>query len=297
MGFSLVALVDGAPDCGAESTLGYGGLVLWTAIMLYLMMGLYLVCEHHFVPSLGILGRNLGLSEDAQGATIMAAGSSSPEFFTALIGVLFYTHDNPGPGTIVGSAVFNVCIIIGCSAIFAPRPLPLEKFPLYRDSLSYLVASLMLLIFYKGITPGYIDMGESLCMWLSYVLYTLLVTKRRFVLSVLRRICGDWEALAYSEPTSPLDSKSDDAEAIELKEVQAGLVAGGVEREGEEMKMSEFEDSEVQSEIGQDQVPYVSLRAERPMPWVWGQLLTRARAVAAAAEGGIGSAFYFAACT
>mmetsp|Transcript_36976 Transcript_36976/g.68243 ORF Transcript_36976/g.68243 Transcript_36976/m.68243 type:complete len:527 (-) Transcript_36976:254-1834(-) len=188
MGFSVVALIDGAPGCGDESVLGYGGLPIWTITMIYLMTGLYLVCEHHFVPSLQILGKEMGLSEDAQGATIMAAGSSSPEFFTALIGVLFYANENPGPGTIVGSAVFNVSVIVGCCALFAPRPLMLNKFSLYRDSISYLFTSIILLLFYEVITPGYIDIWESLLMVCFYVLYAVVVCRREKTIELMTKI-------------------------------------------------------------------------------------------------------------
>mmetsp|Transcript_17999 Transcript_17999/g.32210 ORF Transcript_17999/g.32210 Transcript_17999/m.32210 type:complete len:546 (-) Transcript_17999:400-2037(-) len=202
MGFSVIALLDGSPSCSEESVLGYGGIPLWTAMLLYLMAALYLVCEHHFVPSLQVLGEELGLSEDAQGATLMAAGSSSPEFFTALIGCLFYSKANPGPGTIVGSAVFNVCVIVGCSALVAPRPLLLNKFPLYRDSLAYLVASCMVLLFYEGITPGYIDIWESLIMTIVYILYTLLVCRREMTLRILSRCFGNGFGGANTQATT-----------------------------------------------------------------------------------------------
>ncbi len=52
------------------------------------------------------------MPENVQGATLLAVGSS-PELFTAVLGVIFYPYDNPGPGTNVGSAVFNMCVIIG----------------------------------------------------------------------------------------------------------------------------------------------------------------------------------------
>uniref|UniRef100_A0AAZ3QZX1 Sodium/calcium exchanger membrane region domain-containing protein n=1 Tax=Oncorhynchus tshawytscha TaxID=74940 RepID=A0AAZ3QZX1_ONCTS len=61
---------------------------------------------------------NLQLSEDVAGATFMAAGSSAPELFTSLIGV-FITKGDLGVGTIVGSAVFNILVIIGICGIFA----------------------------------------------------------------------------------------------------------------------------------------------------------------------------------
>mmetsp|Transcript_16721 Transcript_16721/g.23394 ORF Transcript_16721/g.23394 Transcript_16721/m.23394 type:complete len:536 (+) Transcript_16721:192-1799(+) len=199
MGFSIIALIDESSNCEGESKLGYGGTVIWATMLVYLLVGLYLVCENHFVPSLQILGNKLGLSEDAQGATIMAAGSSSPEFFTALIGVLFYSSENPGPGTIVGSAVFNVCVIVGCCALFAPRALPLDKFPLYRDSISYLVSSTFLCLSYEVITPGQVDIWESFLMMAMYFSYVFLVCKEGLLRRCVERVlcCCYYDVRGY----------------------------------------------------------------------------------------------------
>ncbi|CAF2785089.1 unnamed protein product [Rotaria sp. Silwood2] len=59
----------------------------------------------------------LNLDEDVAGATFMAGGSSSPELFTALIGI-FVAKGDVGVGTIVGSAVFNVVCVIGICGLF-----------------------------------------------------------------------------------------------------------------------------------------------------------------------------------
>lgn len=117
---SLIIVIDGA-GCGEESMMGYAGLVIWIPLTFYLMAGQFVICEEYFVPILAQLGDRLNMAEDVQGATLLAVGSSSPELFTALLGAIFLPDDNPGPGTNVGSAVFNMCIIIGLSAIFAPR--------------------------------------------------------------------------------------------------------------------------------------------------------------------------------
>ncbi len=64
----------------------------------------------------------LNLSDDVAGATFMAAGSSSAELFLSFIALLQpgAATDDTGAGTIVGSAIFNVCITIGLSAMFSP---------------------------------------------------------------------------------------------------------------------------------------------------------------------------------
>lgn len=79
--------------------------------------GLALICDEFFVPSLEVISEKLELSEDVAGATFMAAGSSAPELFTSILGVTF--GSDVGVGTIVGSAVFNILIIIALTAALA----------------------------------------------------------------------------------------------------------------------------------------------------------------------------------
>ncbi|KAJ3589033.1 hypothetical protein NHX12_009881 [Muraenolepis orangiensis] len=95
-----------------------GAVLLHVLCAIYMFYALAIVCDDYFVPSLEKISENLDLSEDVAGATFMAAGSSAPELFTSLIGV-FITKGDVGVGTIVGSAVFNILVIIGLCGIFA----------------------------------------------------------------------------------------------------------------------------------------------------------------------------------
>ncbi|XP_062380276.1 sodium/potassium/calcium exchanger 3 [Sardina pilchardus] len=95
-----------------------GALLLHAVCVVYMFYALAIVCDVYFVPSLEKISENLHLSEDVAGATFMAAGSSAPELFTSLIGV-FITKGDVGVSTIVGSAVFNILVIIGVCGIFA----------------------------------------------------------------------------------------------------------------------------------------------------------------------------------
>merc|ERR1719281_1359197 len=97
---------------------------------------LAIVCDDYFVASLDEIVAALSLSEDVAGATFMAAGSSAPELFTSLMGV-FAVRNDIGVGTIVGSAVFNLCCIIGGTAMFTPMVLKIDWKPITRDTLFY----------------------------------------------------------------------------------------------------------------------------------------------------------------
>eukprot|EP00168_Porphyra_purpurea_P001957 TRINITY_DN1229_c0_g1_i4.p1 TRINITY_DN1229_c0_g1~~TRINITY_DN1229_c0_g1_i4.p1 ORF type:complete len:309 (-),score=81.45 TRINITY_DN1229_c0_g1_i4:1281-2171(-) len=108
-------------------------LVLYVPGVLFTFLGLAIVTDEYFVPALERICDALQLSDDVAGATFAAAGSSAPELFTSLLAV-FVTKDEVGVGTIVGSAVFNVLVIIGVSALLAGSVLELDWRPLVRDS-------------------------------------------------------------------------------------------------------------------------------------------------------------------
>jgi Ca2+/Na+ antiporter len=81
---------------------------------LFSVSALAIICDDFFVPSLEAISEKLHLSEDVAGATFMAAGSSAPELFTSVAGVAYET--DVGIGTIVGSAVFNILVIIALTS-------------------------------------------------------------------------------------------------------------------------------------------------------------------------------------
>uniref|UniRef100_A0A673GQR3 Sodium/calcium exchanger membrane region domain-containing protein n=1 Tax=Sinocyclocheilus rhinocerous TaxID=307959 RepID=A0A673GQR3_9TELE len=122
-----------------------GAVLLHVLCAVYMFYALAIICDDYFVPSLEKISENLQLSEDVAGATFMAAGSSAPELFTSLIGV-FITKGDVGVGTIVGSAVFNILVIIGVCGIFARQTVVLTWWSLFRDSLYYIFSVLALIL-------------------------------------------------------------------------------------------------------------------------------------------------------
>lgn len=118
-----------------------GGVALHFVGVLYLFLGIAIICDDFFVGSLEAISERLGLSEDVAGATFMAAGSSAPELFSSLVALTNDGASNDiGIGTIVGSAIFNILIIIGVTAIFSGRTLYLDYRPLMRDAFFYALA-------------------------------------------------------------------------------------------------------------------------------------------------------------
>jgi len=94
-------------------------IILYLFVLIIAFYLLAIVCEDFFIGSLDAISDKLKLPSDVAGATLMAVGSSAPELFTALF-ALFRAgnHGDVGAGTIVGSAIFNILVIIGVSASF-----------------------------------------------------------------------------------------------------------------------------------------------------------------------------------
>lgn len=145
--------------------------------ILLLIVSFYLlavVCDEFFVESLDIISDKLKLSSDVAGATFMAVGSSTPELFTSLFAILKSGSEDIGAGTIVGSAIFNILVIIGASALF--RQAKLNWQPVVRDTLFYALAIVMLLFAFRD---GQIVLSEAILFISMYGGYIVAVMNWR----------------------------------------------------------------------------------------------------------------------
>ena len=77
-----------------------------------------------------------------------------------------------GTGTIVGSAVFNILVIIGLCALFCNAAIQLSWWPLVRDSSYYLLAIATLIIV---MMDEKIYWYEALVMILLYLGYIIIM--------------------------------------------------------------------------------------------------------------------------
>ena len=91
------------------------GLILVSVVILAV------ITDRFFIPSLDAISTRLKLSDEVAGASLMAMGSSAPELAIALMALFSGggQHSDVGIGTIVGSAVFNILVITGVSAVVA----------------------------------------------------------------------------------------------------------------------------------------------------------------------------------
>ena len=153
-------------------------IVAYILVLIVSFYFLAVVCEEFFVPALDVISDKLKLSSDVAGATLMAVGSSAPEFFTALFAVLLPNgHADIGSGTIVGSAIFNILVIIGAVAAFRETKLTWQ--PVVRDALFYSLTILLLLYVFWD---GKVVLVESIYFVAFYVVYIFAVANWKKIL-------------------------------------------------------------------------------------------------------------------
>jgi cation:H+ antiporter len=80
------------------------------------------VASHFLIGSASALARSFGVSEWTIAVTIVAAGTSVPEFATTLAGVV-RGRTAISAGTVIGSDIFNLLGVLGIAGLLHPMAL------------------------------------------------------------------------------------------------------------------------------------------------------------------------------
>ncbi|HBF43991.1 MAG TPA: Ca2+/Na+ antiporter [Desulfobacteraceae bacterium] len=107
-------------------------------------MGGLIFGAHLMINSAIFIARRLGISEIFIGLSIVALGTSLPEMATSVVAVVRGEHDI-SMGNVVGSNVFNICMVIGFVGVFSPMPVDM-KLMRFEFPVMFLL-SVMLFIF------------------------------------------------------------------------------------------------------------------------------------------------------
>lgn len=91
------------------------------------------------------LAAGYGLPRIVQGAIVAAAGSSMPELTAVLLATLLHGEFELGIGAVVGSAIFNILVIPGLSALVGSE-LSVSRELVYKEALFYMLAVAALLL-------------------------------------------------------------------------------------------------------------------------------------------------------
>lgn len=124
-----------------------------------------------FVEGASNIARSLGISESIIGLTLVAGGTSLPELATSIVAAL---KKNPeiAIGNVIGSNLFNIFFVLGCSASITPLHLSgITNF----DLLALVGAGILLWFFGLFFARRTITRIEGSILVLAYVAYTILL--------------------------------------------------------------------------------------------------------------------------
>lgn len=140
---------------------------------LYILGGLagLIIGGNFFVDGASGIARGLGVSESIIGLTLVAGGTSLPELATSIVAAL---KKNPeiAIGNVIGSNLFNIFFVLGCSASITPLRLTgITNFDLWV----LVGASLLLWLFGVFFGKRIITRLEGSILILCYIAYTVVL--------------------------------------------------------------------------------------------------------------------------
>jgi len=116
----------------------------------------------YLIESASLIAEKIGLSDLVIGLTVVALGTSAPEF-AVTINAALTEKPNISVGNIVGSNIFNLGFILGAIALI--KPITTSKKLVYRDGLFMIFVTLLLLLLFYD---------YQIASWEGFILFSLL---------------------------------------------------------------------------------------------------------------------------
>ena len=122
------------------------------------------------VDSASAIARKLRVSELVIGLTVVAMGTSAPEFLVTLMAA-FKGLPDLSLANVAGSNIFNLGIILGIMALI--RPIPTHRTILFRDGLALLAVHAVTLAMVWNLYLGRVDGAILVALFVLYLGYLL----------------------------------------------------------------------------------------------------------------------------
>ena len=180
-----------------------GDVTLYVLFLAGGVLALYAGAEL-LVAGAGRLALGLGLRAATVGVTVIAFATTAPELFVAVLGALDVSGDI-GLGTIVGSNVANVGLVLGIAALI--RPLEISQTVLRRHVPFMVLAAVLLLVLGLDGTIGRLEGVVFLAVLAAFTGYLLYYVN------------------ADPAPQTDVAESGRDVSAVDLALVVGGLVA------------------------------------------------------------------------
>ncbi len=136
-------------------------------------VALVILSGHYLVESAVAIARAVGVSEWVIGVTIVAAGTSAPEFATSLVAVIRGRH-GISAGNLIGSDIFNLLGVLGVAGFLRPMTVTPEVY----GSLWVLVGMVIIVVVFLMRTGWVISRAEGA--------FLILVNLARWILDFLK---------------------------------------------------------------------------------------------------------------
>lgn len=158
------------------------------------------------------IATRFGVSQMVIGLTIVAMGTSMPEFCVSMVSALKGTPDL-AVGNVVGSNTLNTLLIVGCSALVAP--IMVKRSSVKRDIPFAVVASLLMLLFCLDGAIGRVDAAVLFAGFCLFMFVTLKYAKTTEEHSAAVATSGAAMATAAAASTSVSEASTSRASAPE----------------------------------------------------------------------------------
>lgn len=116
------------------------------------------------------LAAKMNIPQIVIGLTVVAMGTSMPEFFVSLVSAINGTPDL-AVGNVVGSNIFNVLLIVGTAAVVAP--MVISKTTVKKDIPFAVLASVLLFVFGLDNYISRIDAAILSVVFIIFMIYTV----------------------------------------------------------------------------------------------------------------------------
>lgn len=166
------------------------------------------------------IATRFGVSQMVIGLTIVAMGTSMPEFCVSMVSALKGTPDL-AVGNVVGSNTLNTLLIVGCSALVAP--IMVKRSSVKRDIPFAVVASLLMLLFCLDGAIGRVDAAVLFAGFCLFMFVTLKYAKATEEPAAAVATNGAATATAISEASS---SEASQASGTSMLKAVVMLVVG-----------------------------------------------------------------------
>ncbi|EEB16173.1 sodium/calcium exchanger 3 precursor, putative [Pediculus humanus corporis] len=165
-------------------------------------------------------------NETVANLTLMALGSSAPEILLSIIEIIAkdFKAGELGPGTIVGSAAYNLFIIIALCVAVIPdgQTRKIKQLRVFFITAAWSIfAYIWLLLILRVFSEGVVEVWEGLLTFLFFpatVLTSYIADRRLFVFKYLPRISKDKEGeveLGSAESHIDLSTKKNSSDGID----------------------------------------------------------------------------------